>query len=200
MGSKDEGESPVELILASTSPYRRVQLARLGVSFRCQAPPVDEEILKRDLGSSPQHFALALAEAKAKSLTDTGVVIIAGDQLVAFEGRILGKPGTHEAAVAQLMSLSGKTHHLITALAVLHDGVCSSHVDEAALTMRALGRAEIERYIEADRPLDCAGSYKLEQRGIALFERIVSEDHSAITGLPLMALTTILRRLGIAIP
>ena len=191
----------MELVLASTSPYRRTQMARLGIAFRCQAPQVDEEDLKRDLaGLPPRDLALALAMAKARSLAGEGVVVVGGDQLLAFEGRVLGKPGTQEGAITQLMMLAGRTHHLITALAVWHDGLCASHVDDAALTMRALDRAGIERYVAADRPLDCAGSYKLEERGITLFERIVSDDHSAITGLPLMALTTFLRRLGFAVP
>ncbi len=191
----------MELVLASTSPYRRALLERLGVPFGCRAPAVDEEALKASLGPlPPEALAETLAAEKARSLAGPGLVVIGGDQLVAFEGRVLGKPGTAERAVAQLLALSGRTHHLITALAVWHEGRIERHLDRAALTMRPLGRAEIERYVAADQPWDCAGAYKLEQRGIVLFERIDARDHSAITGLPLMALTSLLREVGFAIP
>jgi septum formation protein len=96
--------------------------------------------------------------------------------------------------------MSGATHALITSLAVWHQGQIQLHTDVTNLQMRSLTRAEIVRYVEADRPLDCAGAYKLEQRGILLFDRIESEDHTAITGLPLIALVTILRRLGLQVP
>ena len=100
----------------------------------------------------------------------------------------------------QLRAMSGKSHELITSIAVWNGGRLIAHTDVTTLTMRRLTRGEVERYVEADSPLDCAGSYKLEARGIALFERIDSSDHSAVTGLPLIALTTILRGLGYPIP
>lgn len=195
--------TPGPVILASTSPYRRDLLARLGLPFECRAPLVDEEALKPELtGLAPEEVALRLARAKAESLRESepGATLVGSDQLVAFEGRILGKPGSVERAVEQLLVMSGRSHHLITALCVCcHDQVYD-HVDVAVLTMRSLGREEISRYVEADFPIDCAGAYKLEQRGIALFDRIEAADHSAITGLPLIALVTILRELGYAVP
>jgi len=190
-----------DLVLASTSPYRRALLERLGVPFRCRAPGVDEDALK--LGASgPRELAERLALAKALSLRDEepAATLIGGDQLVAFEGRIFGKPGTSARASDQLAAMAGRAHALITALAVWHDGRTYRHIDVTTLHMRPLDRDAIARYVAADLPLDCAGSYKLERRGITLFERIESEDHTAITGLPLIALTTILREIGYVIP
>ena len=191
----------MDLVLASTSPYRRELLGRLGVPFRCRAPLVDEEALKRD-DLEPRALAEYLARAKATSLgaEEPQATLVGGDQLVAIDGRVLGKPGSIEGAVEQLLALAGRAHELITALAVWHGGRVVVHTDVTTLWLRPLARAEIERYVAADRPLDCAGSYKLEARGITLFERIDSRDHSAITGVPLIALTSILRDLGYRIP
>ena len=193
----------MDLILASTSPYRRALVERLGVPFRCVAPPVDEQALKAGWGGvSPRELAERLAMAKAAGVAsgEPDAAVIGGDQLVALDGSILGKPGTTEQAIAQLRSMSGRSHELITALIVLRSGRIYAHTDVTRLYLRDLTPEAISRYVEADRPLDCAGSYKLEARGIALFERIDSEDHSAITGVPLIALTTILRTIGFAIP
>jgi septum formation protein len=191
----------MDLVLASTSPYRRELLGRLGVPFRCRAPLVDEEALKRD-DREPRALAEHLALAKATSLCaeEPQATLIGGDQLVAFEGRILGKPGSVECAEGQLLALAGRAHELITALVVWHRGRVVAHTDVATLWLRPLSREEIGRYVAADRPLDCAGSYKLEARGITLFERIDSRDQSAISGVPLIALTSILRELGYRIP
>ncbi len=191
------------LVLASTSAYRRALLERLGVPFRCRAPLFDEAAIQQESqGLDPLRLAERLAMAKASSLIEEerASVIIGCDQLVACEGRIFGKPGTTDRAAEQLSTLSGKSHDLITAMVVLHDGSARRHTDVTRLRMRPLSREAIARYIEADHPTDCAGSYKLESRGIVLFDRIESDDHSAITGLPLMALVTILRDLGLAIP
>lgn len=193
----------MELILASTSPYRRTLVERLGVPFRCVTPPVDEPALKAGWhDASPRELAERLAMAKAASVASTtpDAAVIGGDQLVALDGSILGKPGTIDRAVAQLRAMSGRSHELITAIVVRHGTRIYAHTDVTRLTLRKLTLLEIDRYLEADRPLDCAGSYKLEARGILLFERIESEDHSAITGVPLIALTTILRAIGFAIP
>jgi septum formation protein len=190
-----------ELILASTSPYRRALLERLGIPFRCRAPLVDEEALKSSFGC-PIALAEGLASAKAQSIAreQPEATILGGDQVVSFEGAAFGKPGTFERAVDQLHAMSGRAHELITAIVVLKDGKSVAHTDVTTLFMRRLSRSEIERYVRADLPLRCAGSYKIEARGIALFERIESADHSAISGLPLIALTTILRDLGFPVP
>jgi septum formation protein len=195
----------LDLLLASTSRYRAALLSRLGLPFRCLAPACDEEALKRP-GLSPQGLSEMLALAKAQSLaaSNPAATIIGGDQIAALEEeggwRILGKPGTAPAALEQLVHLAGRTHLLFTAIAVLQRGTVLRHTDVTALRMRALTRDQLARYIDADQPLDCAGSYKLEARGITLFERIDSGDHSAITGLPLIALTGMLSGLGYTLP
>ncbi len=193
------------LILASTSRYRRALLERLGVPFQAVSPACDEEALK-DPTLAPQALAEFLAEAKATSIArqQPAAVVIGSDQLAAIEHEgawtILGKPGTPARAVEQLALLSGRTHVLITAMVVARGQERWRHTDITRLTMRLLERAALERYVAADQPLDCAGAYKLECRGITLFEAIASEDSSAITGLPLLALTRILAGLGYALP
>jgi septum formation protein len=164
---------------------------------------VDEDTLKRQLDPMPpEALASRLAGAKATSLADLHpfATLIGSDQLVAFEGQCFGKPGSMTAAIEQLLAMSGREHRLITAVAVWHRGRILEHTDVATLRFRNLTRDEIERYVAADQPIDCAGAYKLEARGITLFERISSDDFTAITGLPLIALTTILREVGYSVP
>lgn len=193
----------MNLILASTSKYRKALVERLGVPFRCVAPMVDESAWKSKLaGVSPQTLAEALAQAKASAVAarHPGSVVVGGDQVVAFDGQILGKPGTDERAIAQLTAMSGRSHELITAMIVIAPGRTFQKTDIATLHIRPLSLQAIERYVGADHPSDCAGSYKLEARGIALFDRIEADDHSAITGIPLIALTSILIELGFEVP
>jgi septum formation protein len=189
------------LILASTSPYRRALMERLGLPFRALAPALDEDSLK-DPGLGPRLLTERLAEAKARSLVESEpeATIIGSDQVASLDGTILGKPGSEEGAVEQLIRMAGREHQLITSVCVLHRGHPRMHTDVTTLAMRTLSRDEIERYVAADRPIDCAGSYKLESRGITLFERIETQDSTAIVGLPLIALTSMLRELGFAIP
>jgi septum formation protein len=195
------GAAPPELVLASTSVYRRALLERLGVPFRWQAPLCDEESLK-GTQTDPRSLAQTLARAKAASLVvpETSAAVIGCDQVVSFEGLVFGKPGSFARAVDQLSALSGQTHELITALTVIQGERIIDHTDVTRLRMRRLSRAAIERYLAADQPLDCAGAYKLEARGIVLFENIESADQTAVTGLPMIALVTILRELGYEIP
>ena len=201
----DHGGAPSahapELVLASTSVYRRTMLERLGVPFRWRAPLFHEDSLKAR-EADPRTLAETLAHAKAMSLLEVepNAVIVGCDQVVAFGGRVFGKPGSVDRAIAQLGVMAGQAHQLITALAVECGDIAFRHTDVTTLKMRPLSRAAIERYVAADQPLDCAGAYKLECRGISLFERIDSADHSAITGLPLIALVTILCQLGYEIP
>lgn len=189
------------LILASTSRYRRQLLDRLGVIYTAIPPQCDEEELK-DPSMSPQALAEHLAEAKAASLVAAHptAVIIGSDQVCAVDQEILHKPGTAERAVIQLARLAGRDHRLITALVVAQGTRRWRHTDITTLSMRSLTRTECERYVAADQPLDCSGAYKLEQRGIALFERIDSHDQTAIVGLPLIALCSILREINYPIP
>lgn len=191
----------MRLILASTSPYRQVLLERLGVPFDCVAPACDEGQLKNAF-LSPQALAEMLAAAKAESVRSlhSSAYILASDQVAACDGRILNKPGTVEAAAEQLSWLAGKEHELVTAVYLAGPERSWKHTDITRLQMRPLDEAEIVRYLAADKPFDCAGSYKLEQRGIALFESIRSDDHSAITGLPLIAVASMLRQCGFQVP
>lgn len=189
------------LILASTSRYRRALLERLGLPFEAVSPAVDEETLK-DPVLAPAALAAKLAEAKARSLVAKypDATIIGSDQVCVCEGRILSKPGNFEAAKQQLQRLSGKSHQLLTAVSIVDRGTTQALLDTTTLWMRSLEEDEIERYLLADRPYDCAGSYKLESRGIALFGRIESHDHTAIVGLPLMTLAQALRDCGHVMP
>lgn len=190
-----------DLILASTSPYRRILLERLGLPFRCLRPTCDEEALKEP-PRPPRQLAADLADAKAASIAveQPQAVVIGSDQLACIDEAILGKPGSVEAAVAQLAQLSGRCHSLITAVTIRCGERVQRHLDETQLTMHALDEAALRRYVDRDQPLDCAGAYKIEAGGIALFSAIDSRDHSAITGLPLIAVADLLRQHGFVIP
>lgn len=193
------------LVLASTSPYRRALLERLGIPFIAVAPACDEESLKNPQ-LAPQAMAELLAEAKAASLlpsllsSQSDSVIIGSDQICAVDEIILHKPGTAERAVEQLERLQGRAHRLITAMTVIQGTQRWHYTDITTLVMRPQSRAALQRYVAADEPFDCAGAYKLELRGISLFERIDSADQSAIVGLPLIALAGRLRELGFSLP
>ena len=194
------GNMPL-LLLASTSPYRKQLLERLRIPFECQAPPIDEEQWKSQK-LSPVDLATKLAIAKAESLAEQFPehAIIGSDQVCCCDGILFSKPGTVSTAVDQLSRLAGKEHQLITSLAVWQRGITQTHVDVTRLTMRSLTQEEIERYVQSDHPLDCAGSYRLEELGISLFDSIESADHSAIIGLPLLALCRLLRECGFVLP
>jgi len=191
-----------DLVLGSTSPYRRELLARLRVPFDVLAPDVDEEALQRS-GAEPSSIALRLAVAKAASVaaTRSDAFVIGSDQVVDLDSEILGKPGDEARARDQLARLQGRTHRLVTAIALrAPDGTLRTHVDVHRMTLRALGAAEIERYVAAEQPLDCCGAYKIESLGIALFERIEGDDFTAIPGLPLIVLGRLLRESGFEVP
>lgn len=189
------------LILASTSKYRAELLERLGVPFRSIAPDIDEHAARRPEWS-PQQLATELARLKADAVAQRYPedVIIGSDQVAECHGEVLGKPGSRQRAIAQLQQLSGRVHTLWTAVAIISPAGITAHLDRTQLQMRRLASEELTRYIDADQPLDCAGSYKIESRGIILFDQITTEDHTAITGLPLMFVTTALRNCGFAVP
>ena len=189
------------MILASTSVYRSQLLERLGIPFTRVAPKFDEATVKSE-SFSPAGLARHLATEKVMSLMaeypdDT---IIGGDQVVDLDGRVLGKPGTIDHVINQLTELSGRSHRLVTAVAVWDEGRLFTHVDITTMTMRTLELAAIHRYVMADKPVDCAGSYMLEAHGITLFESIETADYTAIIGMPLMALTSMLRSIGYVVP
>lgn len=194
--------SAARLWLASTSPYRRRLLGRLGVPFECASPQVDERALAAEV-DDPRHVASLLAAAKATAVARArpGAFVLGGDQLVAIDGEILGKPGSPEGARRQLGRLAGREHRLVTAICLVDpEGRERSHVDEHRMKLRPLTPGEIERYVARDEPVDCAGSYKVEGLGIALFEAIEGDDFTAIQGLGLMATSRLLRAAGFDVP
>lgn len=190
------------LILASSSPYRRAMLARLGLPFDTVRPQVDEAAYLAESGALEERVK-RLSEAKAAACRPDGEdawAILAGDQVAELDGQVLGKPGSAAAAVAQLEQMSGREHRLLTAVSVLTPSVCQTSLVVARLRMRRLAAEEIIRYVAAERPLDCAGSYKIEGLGIALFAQIDCDDQTSITGLPLMRVAQMLRESGFSIP
>ena len=188
----------IPLVLGSTSRYRRELLARLRLPFEVAAPQVDETPLP---GEAPAALALRLALEKGRdvALRHPGAVVIGADQVCDLDGEPIGKPGTHERAVAQLLRLSGRTAVFQTALAVLRPGTGFERALLAPVTVRfrALSEAEIERYLRLEAPYDCAGSAKCETLGIALLEAIESDDPTALVGLPLIRTAALLREAGI---
>jgi septum formation protein len=192
--------SPRRLVLASTSPYRRDLFARLGLPFEVAAPDFEESELKKT-GLAPGALALALARAKARSLAARfpDALAIGADQVAEVGGERLGKPGSEEAARAQLARLEGREHRLYTAVAV-HDaasGRTADALDVHRVLLRSLSAAEIADYVARDRPLDCAGSYRIESLGIALMERVSGDDFTAVIGLPLTRVVALLGEFGV---
>lgn len=188
---------PYPLILASTSKYRAGLLTKLGWSFSAEDPGVDESQLKV-LDLEPADIAIRLSRMKSEAVFHRNPVscVIGSDQVCAIGKTIYGKPLSKDGAVRQLQEMSGKTHELLTAVTLTWPQGQTSFINVTRLHMRELSLAEITRYVDADLPLDCAGSYKLEERGIKLFERIEMDDHTAIIGLPLVELSNVLLNLG----
>ncbi|HEY6965913.1 MAG TPA: Maf family nucleotide pyrophosphatase [Burkholderiales bacterium] len=189
--------SPRRVVLASTSRYRRSLLERLGMPFECADPQVDEATLASE---APAATAARLAEAKARAaaIRFADALVIGSDQVASCGGARLDKPGNHENAARQLALVSGKTAQFDTAVAVLdtQSGTLRSRVVPCRVTFRTLGAAQIERYLRLERPYDCAGSAKAEGLGIALIARIDTEDPTSLIGLPLIALSELLRESG----
>jgi septum formation protein len=189
------------LILASTSRYRAGLLGRFGLAFNSAGPAVDEAEQPRE---SPRERAFRLSEAKAEAVAAQypEAVIIGGDQVAALGSRILRKPGNAMTCREQLRLLSGSAAEFHTACTVrcVAGTVKLTHVDTTRIVFRTLSDAEIDRYIEREQPFDCAGGFKAEALGIALFERMESQDPTAIVGLPLIWLAGALRTAGYALP
>lgn len=192
-----------DLVLASTSRYRRELLARLLGDFRVAPPEVDETPFADE---TPARLAVRLAEAKALAVARDypGALIIGSDQAAELDGRPIGKPGTRDAARAQLAASSGRT-------VVFHTAICLADArtspplvraaaDSTKVVFRTLSADEIARYVDRENPLDAAGSFKSEGLGIALFERIETTDPTALIGLPLIALARLLRAAGFTLP
>jgi len=189
-----------QIILASTSPYRRELLERLGLQFTVANPKTDETALP---GEAPEALALRLSEAKARAVANEypDALIIGSDQVATVDGKIYGKPGNHERAVAQLRALSGKTVNFFTGLCLYN-----ARTDHAELrgvptlvSFRQLSDSEIENYLRREPAYNCAGSAKSEGLGIALLKSMQGDDPNALVGLPLIALCDLLRNQNVAI-
>ncbi len=191
---------PQNLILASTSPYRRELLGRLGLSFFTANPQTDESPLP---GEAPEALALRLSEAKARAVMaeHPDALIIGSDQVATVDGQIYGKPGNHERAVAHLTALSGKTVNFFTGLCLLNarTGQTELRGIPTLVTFRELSEREIENYLRREPAYNCAGSAKSEGLGIALLHSMQGDDPNALIGLPLIALCDMLRRQGVEI-
>ncbi|MEJ6005806.1 Maf family nucleotide pyrophosphatase [Paucibacter sp. AS339] len=190
--------SPRPLILGSTSRYRRELLERLRLPFEVCAPNVDETPLAQE---APAEVArrLALAKAQAIAKQHPQAIVIGSDQVADLNGTSLGKPGNHERAVLQLQAMSGQTVVFHTALAVVcaESGFVAEDTAVIRTRFRTLSAAEIESYLLAEQPYDCAGSAKSEGLGISLLEAIESDDPTALIGLPLIRTCEMLRRAGL---
>jgi septum formation protein len=189
------------LVLASSSPYRRALLERLRLPFVVAAPDLDERAMPRE---TPLQTALRLAGAKARAVArgHPGALIIGSDQVATLNGTLIGKPGTREAARAQLLTMRGQVVDFNTALCLLDAASGASQLENVPTTVhfRRFTEAQAERYLDLDRPYDCAGSAKIEALGIALVDRVESVDPTALIGLPLIALVSMLRRVGVEVP
>jgi len=189
-----------QLVLASTSIYRRQLLQRLAIPFECAAPDIDESRLA---GERAQDMAmrLSLAKAQAVALRFPQALVIGSDQVAVRDGEPLGKPGSYARALAQLRSLSGRAADFHTAVSLLdaRSGEARSHLVSCRVEFRELDDRQIENYLRLEQPYDCAGSAKSEGLGIALIRRIETDDPTSLIGLPLIALTTMLEQAGIAV-
>jgi septum formation protein len=189
------------IVLASSSTYRKALIARLGLECRTVAPDIDESALPAE---PPATTALRLAQAKARRIAERepAALIIGSDQVAVLDNQSIGKPGNHAAAVQQLQAMSGKTVVFHTALCLLNSETNAVQLANVPTTVRfrELDVAQIERYLQQDQPYDCAGSAKIEALGITLVERVESDDPTALIGLPLIALVTMLQKEGIHIP
>ena len=183
-----------QLVLASTSPFRRELLNRLGISFKTANPQTDESALP---GESPEELALRLSEAKARAVAPLfpDALIIGSDQVAILDGQVYGKPGTHENAIKQLQTMRGRTVNFFTGLCLLDAKTGKAHVRgiPTLVTFRNLADEEIENYLQREQPYNCAGAAKSEGLGIAIIARMQGDDPNALVGLPLIALCDLFR-------
>jgi septum formation protein len=188
------------IVLASSSPYRKELLSRILTDFSCESPNIDETPFPDE---EPVEHVARLAEQKALTiaLNHTNSIIIGSDQICVLEGQILGKPHTEDKAIEQLKACSDKTVNFYTSLCVLESGQEAKNINVVVteVKFRDLPKDEIERYVQREQPLDCAGSFKCEGLGIALFESLSSKDPTALIGLPLITLAESLRKLGVRV-
>ena len=194
-----------KVILASSSPYRKELLSRLGIEFDCYSPNIDESAI---VGEAPDDYVRRMSREKAAKIGEShkNSLIIASDQASICNQEILGKPGDHEGAIEQLQRISGQEVSFNTAVTLLSTGSSGCHDDSTTwierfvVQFRPLDLAEIERYLMIDQPYDCAGSFKSEKLGIALCQSMRGDDPTALIGLPLISLAQHLREFGYQIP
>ena len=189
-----------EIILASSSPFRRELLNRLQLDYRCHSPDIDESI---KLGESASDYVTRLAQEKARCVADDypEAVIIGSDQCALLEGQILGKPGTHDRAMQQLKNAQGKTVVFHTGLCVIKPDTGFCDVDDILyeVDFRQLSDEQLEHYLEIEQPYNCAGSFKSEAYGACLFSKMRGDDPSALIGLPLLRLIEMLEQAGVKV-
>ncbi|MDX1252991.1 MAG: septum formation inhibitor Maf [Gammaproteobacteria bacterium] len=194
------GHKRQQLILASSSPYRKELLHRLGLPFITITPQADETPLP---GESPEALVARLASAKAHAVAHQhpDALIIGSDQVAVLEDQILGKPGNHDNAVAQLSNASGKRVEFLTGLCLLNGATRRMQVNVIpfAVVFRVLSAAQIDNYLRREQPYNCAGSFKSEGLGIALFDKLEGEDPTALVGLPLISLVQMLEHEGVRV-
>lgn len=188
-----------ELILASTSPYRKALLQRLQIPFRCVASQVDESPLPEE---TPEQLVarLALAKAQAVLASHPEALVIGADQMACCAGRVLGKPESAARAEEQLQWMQGRRVEYLNGIAIADVSGAEQFIVRYSLTLRALSPEDIRRYIEKDQPLDCAGSLRSEGLGISLLEKMEGADPNALMGMPLLTISEVLRRRGYALP
>lgn len=190
-----------KLILASSSPYKKELLMRLGIDFDVADSEFDEDEYKK-MGLTPLELTQILAKEKAMVLYRQyqEAVIIGADQVCYFEGKILGKTNSLEKSYEQLMSMQGKTHELFTSYFIKSSVKEVLRTNITKLTMKGLTSTQVKNYLRQDNPIDCAGSYKLELKGISLMEKIETTDHTAIVGLPILMIGNDLVEFGFSVP
>ncbi|HZX23796.1 MAG TPA: nucleoside triphosphate pyrophosphatase [Woeseiaceae bacterium] len=197
-----ENPAPNAVLLASSSPYRRELLARILSRFECVPPGLDETPLD---GEAPAALSLRLAREKSAAVASrhSGATVIGSDQVAVLEGRVCGKPGSRDAAVAQLLAARGLPMRFLTSVCVIHGpgvgdgGEERVHTDVTEVRFRHFERTFAERYVDRDRSWDCAGGFKAEGSAPVLFERIESQDPTGLVGLPLIWLARTLEDLGV---
>ena len=196
-----QNPSAPSIVLASASPYRRGLLDRFLENFETVSPDIDES---NPEGLSPKKLARRLARTKAETVAKTArnSLVIGADQLAVLDGQVLGKPGSHQKAVEQLVAASGKTVTFRTAVCIL-DPVGRTryeHVDKTTVHFREFDRRLAEAYLRHDEPYDCAGSFRIEGAGFVLFESVKTDDPTALIGMPMIWVSDVLLELGYLIP
>ena len=191
----------MKLILGSTSPFRKELMQKLGLSFEVDSPDIDETMLEAE---QPEQFVqrLALEKAQAVAARHDSALVIGSDQVACIGSNILGKPGTRDKAIQQLTDASGKHVSFYTGLCLLNsaNGEYQIVCEPFHVHFRELSQEQIERYLDAEEPYNCAGSFKSEGLGISLFEKLEGDDPNSLIGLPLIKLIAMLDREGVAVP